>query len=215
MTIEEYMLIHSDEEDKILTELSRETHFKEVAPRMLSGYLQGKFLEFLSKMIQPLRILEIGTFTGYSAICLAKGLRPNGSLHTIEINDERELLIRKYIQKSNNEDKIILHIGDAVDIIPEMNELFDLVFIDGEKSEYPDYYKSVIDKVLPGGFIIADNVLWNNKVIDPTEAENSSTKGIMAFNEMVSQDKRVEKMIIPIRDGLMLIRKKHENLPMK
>jgi caffeoyl-CoA O-methyltransferase len=208
MTIDEYISNHSDSEDIILQELSRETHFKEVAPRMLSGFLQGKLLEFLSKMIHPERILEIGTFTGYSAICMAKGLKNNGILHTIEINDEREFLIRKYIEKSGNENTIILHIGDALQIIPQMNELFDLVFIDGEKSEYPNYYNAVINKLNPGGIIIADNVLWNNKVIEPYEANQISTKGIMEFNDLVYQDQTVEKMIIPVRDGLMFIRKK-------
>jgi predicted O-methyltransferase YrrM len=208
MTIDDYILIHSDKEDKILQELSRETHLKEIAPRMLSGYIQGKFLEFVSKMIQPSSLLEIGTFTGYSAICLAKGLKENGLLHTIEICDEREKLIQKYIEKSGNSKKIKLYIGNAIEIIPTINETFDLVFIDGEKSEYLNYYNATVDKVKKGGFIIADNVLWNNKVIDSVGMNESSTKGILSFNDFVNSDTRVEKVIIPLRDGLMLIRKK-------
>jgi predicted O-methyltransferase YrrM len=208
MTIDEYILIHSDEEDKILQELSRETHLKEIAPRMLSGYIQGKFLEFVSKMIHPMSALEIGTFTGYSAICLAKGLKENGVLHTIEICDEREALIKDYIGKSGNTKKIKLYIGNAIEIIPTINKTFDLVFIDGEKSEYLNYYNVTIDKVKKGGFIIADNVLWNNKVIDSSDRNENSTKGILSFNDFVNSDSKVEKVIIPLRDGLMLIRKK-------
>ncbi len=208
MTIEEYILNNSDKEDEILKELSRETHFKEVAPRMLSGFLQGKILEFFSKMIHPQTILEIGTFTGYSAICLAKGLTNDGILHTIEINDEREALINKYIKKSNNENKIRLYIGNALEIIPLMNETFDLVFIDAEKSEYLMYYKIIFDKIKKGGFIFVDNVLWSNKVIHTLESNDNSTKGILEFSKYISNDHRVERIILPLRDGLMLIRKK-------
>jgi predicted O-methyltransferase YrrM len=208
MTIDDYIIEHSDIEDKILVVLTRETHLTEVAPRMLSGYLQGKFIEFLSKMIRPKSILEIGTFTGYSAICLAKGLAKNGTLYTIEINDEREKLIKKYIDKSGFSSLIKLYIGNAIEIIPNINENFDLVFIDGEKSEYLNYYNCVFDKVNSEGFIVADNVLWNNKVVDPLESEDPSTKAIKDFNIFVSRDKRVEKLILPVRDGLMLIRKK-------
>jgi predicted O-methyltransferase YrrM len=159
-------------------------------------------------MIHPQTILEIGTFTGYSAICLAKGLTNDGILHTIEINDEREALINKYIKKSNNENKIRLYIGNALEIIPLMNETFDLVFIDAEKSEYLMYYKIIFDKIKKGGFIFVDNVLWSNKVIHTLESNDNSTKGILEFSKYISNDHRVERIILPLRDGLMLIRKK-------
>ncbi len=204
----QYIINHTDREDDVLAKLSRETHLKTVQPRMLSGHYQGKLLEFISKMIHPEKILEIGTFTGYSAICLAKGLKDGGLLYTIEVNDERENIIKKYIEKSGMESKIKLLIGDAKDIIPKFEETFDLVFIDADKSEYLGYYKAVTDKVRKGGFIIADNVLWDGKVIENIQEDDESTKGIVSFNDFVRNDKRVEKIILPIRDGLMLIRKK-------
>ena len=162
--IEEYILNHSDDEDPILAELNRETNLKILRPRMLSGHLQGKFLEMISKMIHPEKILEIGTYTGYSAICLAKGLRKNGILHTIEINDELEDFITKYLRKAQLHEKVKLHFGDARKIVPELNEHFDLVFIDADKKEYIEYFQIILDFVKPGGFILADNVLWSGKV---------------------------------------------------
>ncbi|MGC9373941.1 MAG: O-methyltransferase [Bacteroidales bacterium] len=206
--IEQYILDHSDPEDPLLAELNRETNLKVLRPRMLSGHLQGKILEMMSKMIRPQKILEIGTYTGYSAICLAKGLQKNGVLHTIEINDELEHFIRKYLQKAGLEDIVKLHIGNALEIIPNLVETFDLVFIDGDKRQYSDYYHTLFDYVKPGGFILADNVLWSGKVIELESPDDEYTKGIFAFNELIAKDTRVEKVIIPLRDGLTLIRKK-------
>ena len=206
--IEEYILNHSDKEDPILAELNRETNLKILRPRMLSGHLQGKILEMISKMINPERILELGTYTGYSAICLAKGLKENGILHTIEINDELEGIISKYLVKSGLENKVKLHFGDVRKIVPEINEQFDLVFIDADKREYLDYYNLVFNHVKPGGFLLADNVLWGGKVIESESLDDEYTKGIFDFNEFIKNDDRVEKVILPLRDGLMLIRKK-------
>lgn len=207
LNIEEYILNHSDKEDPILAELNRETNLKILRPRMLSGHLQGKVLEMISKMINPEKILELGTYTGYSAICLAKGLKNKGILHTIEINDELEEIILKYLQKIGVENKIKLHVGDALKIIPEINEQFDLVFIDADKREYLKYYNIVFDYVKPGGFILADNVLWSGKVIELDSPDDEYTKGILEFNEFIKNDDRVEKVILPLRDGLTLIRK--------
>jgi caffeoyl-CoA O-methyltransferase len=206
--IEQYILEHSDPEDPLLAELNRETNLKVLRPRMLSGHLQGKILEMISKMIRPQKILEIGTYTGYSAICLAKGLQKNGILHTIEINDELEHYIRKYLQKAGLENIVKLHIGNAMKIIPNLDETFDLVFIDGDKRQYSEYYHTLFDYVKPGGFILADNVLWSGKVIELESPDDEYTKGIFAFNELITKDNRVEKVIIPLRDGLTLIRKK-------
>jgi len=207
MTIEDYIKNHSDPEDNVLNELSRETNLKVPGARMLSGYIQGRLIEFISKMIKPERVLEIGTFTGYSAICLAKGLKEDGIIHTIEINDERENIIRKYFNKAKVDSKIILHIGDASEIIKNLNEEFDLVFIDADKENYTNYYKLCIEKVKKGGFILADNVLWGGKVLS-NNIDDESTLGIKAFNKYVKNDKSVEKFILPLRDGLMLIQKK-------
>jgi caffeoyl-CoA O-methyltransferase len=204
----EYITSCSSAEDPVLAELYRETHCKVLYPRMISGHLQGKLLEFLSRMIQPEAILEIGTYTGYSAICLAKGLKPGGKLHTIEINDELQPLIDKYIRKAGLQDTVILHTGDARKIIPSLEEEFDLVFIDGDKEQYLDYYKEVFRKTRTGGYIIADNVLWSGKVIAPSK--DKETNGIIEFNEFVKNDICIEKLILPFRDGLMLIRKTKE-----
>ncbi len=206
--IEEYILNHSDEEDPVLTALNHETNRKILRPRMLSGHLQGKVLEMISKMINPEKILELGTYTGYSAICLAKGLKESGILHSIEINDELEDFILKYLRKANLEDKIKLHFGDARNIIPEINEQFDLVFIDADKREYVEYYNIVFDHVKAGGFILADNVLWSGKVVNMETPDDEYTRGIIEFNELIKNDNRVEKVILPLRDGLTLIRKK-------
>ncbi len=208
MTIDDYINQNSTPEDDVLKELNRETHLKVLAPRMLSGNIQGKLLESISKMIQPKTILELGTYTGYSAICMAKGLSPNGVLHTIEINDELESIIRKYIKKVDFESKIKLHIGDALTIIPSMEMEFDLVFIDADKRLYSQYYDLVIDKLKPGGFIIADNVLWGEKVIEAIQQNDLYTKGIVDFNNKIIKDNRVENFILPLRDGISIIRKK-------
>lgn len=203
--MEKYILDHSDQEDTVLRELVRYTHVKMIHPRMLSGHLQGKALRMICRMIKPQKILEIGTFTGYSAICMAQGMMPNGHVHTIEIDDELAHVPLSFFSKAGLADKISLHVGDALQIIPTLKEVFDLVFIDGDKSEYLDYYHLVFDKVKPGGFILADNVLWNGKILERTASNDYSTKGIKSFNDFVSSDNRVEKVILPLRDGLMIV----------
>jgi predicted O-methyltransferase YrrM len=206
--MEQYILDHIDEEGELLSELNRLTHLKMIHPRMISGHLQGKILRMFSLMIRPKRILEIGTFTGYSAICLAQGMSEEGHLHTIEHNDEIVDIAIKYFEKSNLSKKITLHVGDAKKIIPKLTESFDLVFIDGEKSEYVDYYHLIFDKVVPGGFIIADNIFWSGKILADEASNDYFTKGIKMFNDLIKNDIRVEKVILPIRDGLMILRKK-------
>ena len=211
--LEHYILSCSEEEDEVLKELDRETNLHILNPRMLSGHLQGKILEMFSRMIRPDQILEIGTFTGYSAICLARGLKKGGRLHTIEIDDELESIARKYFIKAGLSDKIVEHIGPAVEIIPALNKTFDLVFMDADKLEYCSYFDLVFDKLRPGGFILADNVLWNGKVLETPPTKDSQTKGIIRFNEKIKNDSRVSQVILPIRDGLMLIRKKEDDSP--
>ncbi len=206
--IEKYILQHIDEEDPLLKELSRETHLKLVHYRMISGHLQGLILTMLSKMIRPKKILEIGTFTGYSAICLAKGLAEGGRIYTIEIDDEVESLATKYFEKAGIRDKTVQLTGDANTLIPETDESFDLVYIDAAKKDYGRYYSLVFDKVVPGGYILADNTLWNEKIIKTSGSDGKKTEGILQFNTMVHNDKRVEKVILPVRDGLTIIRKK-------
>lgn len=206
--LERYILSYTDDEDDVLKELNRETNLHILNPRMLSGHLQGKTLEMFSRMIQPGRILEIGTFTGYSAICLAKGLKKGGRLHTIEIDDELEPIARKYFGKAGLADVIIQHIGNAAEIIPTLDDTFDLVFLDANKQEYGRYFDLIYDKVRPGGFIIADNVLWNGKVVNEPLPKDEQTIGIMQFNEKIKNDSRVSQVILPLRDGVMLIRKK-------
>lgn len=205
--LDEYIEKHTTDEDAVLLELSRETHLKTYYPRMLSGKVQGKFLEMIVQMMKPLRILEIGTFTGYSAIAMAKGLPENGKIITLEVNPEMEIFIRKFINKSGLENKIELLIGDAVELIPKMEEQFGLVFIDADKEQYIDYYNLSMEKLRPGGFILADNVLWSGKVLETDEKSDKETKGIKAFNDFVANDPRVEQVILSVRDGLLLARK--------
>ncbi len=206
--IEHYILNHTEEEPELLKEVNRETQAKILMPRMLSGHLQGRILSIISKMIQPEIILEIGTYTGYSALCLAEGLQKNGILHTIDINDELENFILRFFNKSKYKNQLKLHIGDAIDIIPELPNHIDLVFIDADKRIYLDYYQLLIDKVRPGGIILADNVLWGNKVVEPLAQNDEYTKGILAFNDFVQNDSRVENVILPVRDGIMMLRKR-------
>jgi predicted O-methyltransferase YrrM len=206
--LEDYLEAFSAEEPELLQRLARETRTGQMNPRMLSGNLQGQFLAFLSKLIRPQRILEIGTYTGYSAICLCEGLGIDGLLHTIDTDDEVQEIAKKYFREAGLDNKIILHTGDARVLIPEMEEEFDLAFIDGEKSEYPDYYEMVFDKMKPGGIILADNVLWGGKVLQPVKAGDHGTRGILRFNELVKQDSRVEQFMLPMRDGLSIIRRK-------
>lgn len=206
--ITHYVEKHTTPEDPVLEELSRETHLKTIYPQMLSGHVQGKFLEFISRMIQPNLVLEIGTFTGYSAICLAKGLTKTGKLITIEVNDELIEFPVKYFKKAKISDKVELRIGDALKIIPDIKDELDLVFIDAEKKDYVNYYNLVFEKIRPGGFLLADNVLWSGRVIDDPQTFDKETRGIAEFNKLIREDFRVENMIVPLRDGLMLIRKK-------
>jgi caffeoyl-CoA O-methyltransferase len=205
--IEEYIINHSSAEDEILTRLSRETYLKMLYPRMLSGHLQGRFLEMISKMIGPEKILEVGTFTGYSAICLAKGLTENGQLFTIEVNEELNEFAKRYFIEAGLDSKIIQLTGDALDLIPKLDETFDLVFIDAAKDAYLDYYHLLFDKVKKGGFILADNALWDGKVVDQSIVPDKDTRGIILFNNFIQNDPRVENVLLPVRDGIMAIRK--------
>lgn len=206
--LNKYILDHIDEEDKVLQELDRETHLKIVGARMLSGNLQGQVLTMISKMVQPKVILEIGTFTGYSAICLAKGLQKDGKLITIEIDDELESIASKYFERAGIQDVVSQQIGSAIKILPKLNEQFDLVFIDADKREYLTYYDLIFDKVRTGGYIIADNTLWSGKVLKKPAHDDEQTKGIIDFNNTIAADKRVEKVILPLRDGMTIVRKK-------
>lgn len=207
--LEEYILSHIDDEGDTLARLNRETHIYHLRPRMCSGHLQGRLLKMFVRMINPQNILELGTFTGYSALCLAEGLiAPDGELHTIEIDDELEDFIRSHFEASPFADRIHLHIGDARDILPTIDKTFDLVFMDANKREYSEYYDLVFPRLAPGGFIIADNTLWDGKVVDWGKKLDAQTEGILKFNDYVAQDDRVEKVIIPLRDGLTIIYKK-------
>jgi predicted O-methyltransferase YrrM len=206
--IDKYILNHIDPEDEILKELDRETNLNVLGARMISGHLQGQVLSLLSKLIRPKSILEIGTFTGYSAICLAKGMEEGGKLITIEIDDELENIAKKYFEKAGIQNFIVQKIGPALEIIPTLKETFDLVFIDAHKPEYPAYYDAIIDKVNKGGIIIADNTLWSGKVLELPADDDIATHGIIQFNEMIKNDNRVEKVILPLRDGMTIIRKK-------
>lgn len=206
--IDLYIKAHVIPEEEFLKELDRETNLTCIHPRMLSGHIQGKILYMICKMINPARILEIGTYTGYSAISMGLALQPGALIHTIEIRDENEEIITRYIEKAGLSNNIICHFGDANLIIPSIDELFDLVFIDADKREYPNYYNLIFAKVKPGGYIIADNILWDGKVVDPNEQNDPQTKGIIAFNEIIQNDPRVENVIFPFRDGMMVIRKK-------
>jgi len=206
--IDDYILDHTSEEDDVLRNLRRETNLKIMAPRMLSGHLQGQLLTLLSKIKAPNRILEIGTFTGYSAICLAKGLVKGGKLFTIDVNDELAEFSNKYIKEAKLDSSIKAIIGPALDIIPKLKEKWDLVFIDADKKEYLDYYNAVIDNLNPGGIILVDDVLWDGKVIEEIVKKDKQTKAIVDFNNYIQEDDRVENIIIPLRHGLSVIRKK-------
>lgn len=205
--IEKYIEEHSEQEPEVLARLSRATHQKILRPRMLSGNLQGQLLKMLCRMNHARRVLELGTFTGYAAISMAMGLEEDGVVHTVDINDEIEEFTREFIDRSGLSDRIVFHIGDACEIIPQLDEMFDLVFIDADKRQYADYYRLVFDKVRPGGIIVADDVLWEGKVLDEA-SRDAQTRGILDFNALVQADGRVENLLLPIRHGLMLIRKK-------
>jgi len=206
--IDHYATELSSSESDLLAELNRETHLKVLSPRMLSGHLQGRVLSMIAHMIQPSYILEIGTYTGYSAICLSEGLSENGKLITIDVNEELSPILNNYLKQSPKANQIELIFGDATKIIQTLPNQIDLVFIDADKENYSNYFDLVIDKIRPGGFILADNVLWSGKVVEDIKSNDKSTIEIMAFNNKIQNDIRVENVLLPIRDGIMLIRKK-------
>lgn len=208
MDLQTYIELHSDAEPEYLAQVNRNTHLRTINPRMLSGHLQGRMLAMICQMIKPKQILEIGTFTGYSALCMAEALTDDGLVHTIERDDELEDFILQNFRCSPFADKIKLHIGDALQVIPMLNEVFDLVFMDGDKREYLAYYEVVLPIVRKGGFVIADNTLWDGKVLKPVDANDRQTIEIMKFNDFVAADSRVEKVMLPVRDGLTVILKK-------
>jgi caffeoyl-CoA O-methyltransferase len=203
-----YCETHSSEESEVLKKLNRETHLKVVSPRMLSGHLQGRFLSFISKLQKPELIVEIGTYTGYSALCLAEGLAKNGKLISIDVNEETSAFAKSFIQQTEYASQIELVLADAKDYIPGISSAIDLVFIDADKKNYLNYFHLVIDKLKPGGLIIADNVLWSGKITMPESAMDRETLALHQFNTLVQQDVRVENILLPIRDGLMVVRKK-------
>ncbi len=197
---------HTTGPSALLNRLERETYLKEINPRMLAGHYQGRLLTMISQMIRPKAVLEVGTFTGYSALCLAEGLQEGGVLHTIEVNEELEKRAKTYFERANKSHQIQMHIGDACEIIPTLDEVFDLVFLDADKQSYKRYYELVFDKVRNGGFIITDNVLWNGKVLE--EVQDKETAAIHAFNQLLQADERIENILLPVRDGIMIARKK-------
>ena len=207
--LDDYIVEHSAEESPLLKELNRDTWTNIILPRMLSGRLQGRVLSMLSHMIKPNRVLEIGTYTGYSAICIAEGMLDDGKLYTLDINEELEEMVRSYFEKAHLSDKVNYEIGNAIEIIPTIDEKWDLVFIDADKDNYSNYFDLVIDRMNPGGYIIADNVLWSGKVLEKNREKkiDKDTAAIIEFNDKVHQDKRVENVLFPIRDGLMVLRK--------
>tara|TARA_B110000211_G_C14078923_1_gene553528 strand:+ start:1902 stop:2543 length:642 start_codon:yes stop_codon:yes gene_type:complete len=206
--INDYCEKYTQKEDEVLYQLHRETFQKILRPRMLSGHLQGQILTFFAKMIQPQNILEIGTYTGYSAICLARGLKPGGELHTIDINEELQDFANSYFEKAGLKDNIKMHVGNAIDIVPTIDKQWDLVFIDADKENYVNYYNMVLPNVKQGGFIISDNVLWSGKVTQPIDPKDKETKVLVELAELIEADNRVENVLMPIRDGLLVARKK-------
>ena len=204
--LENYIAQHSQAEPELLAALNRETHLKIMQPRMLSGHFQGRVLSMLSKIIRPNQILEIGTYTGYAALCLAEGLHPNGQLHTIELNDELSVIQQKYFNLSPYKNQIKPYYGNAREIIPSLDIMFDLVFIDADKESYATYFDLILPKMNKGGIILSDNVLWSGKVVEPVKANDKSTQAIMAYNQKINEDPRVETVLLPIRDGLTVTR---------
>ena len=202
-----YSISKSEKESKLLNDLYRETYLKVLNPRMISGHYQGRILSLISKIISPKKILEIGTYTGYSAICLCEGMDKDGILHTIDNNKELVKIQNKYFKKANLTNKIVQHSGDAKNIIPSIDEEFDIVFIDADKESYPEYYDLIINKVRSGGIIIADNILWSGKILEKVEKDDQATKSIIEFNNKIIDDDRVKNIILPIRDGLNIVRK--------
>ncbi|WP_179321232.1 O-methyltransferase [Winogradskyella helgolandensis] len=205
--LDKYVVDHSEQEPKLLQQLTRETYQKVLQPIMLSGPYQGRVLSMISKLIRPKSVLELGTFTGYATLCLAEGLQENGRLHTIDINEELVDFQRKYFDASEYGKQIIQHTGSALDIIPELNETFDLIFIDADKPNYSNYFHLIIDKLNKGGVILSDNVLWHGKVVEPLDEKDKSTKAVLDYNTLLKNDKRIETVLLPIRDGLTISRK--------
>ena len=206
--IDNYSASHSQKEPQILQQLTKETWQKVVNPRMLSGAFQGRVLSMISKLIQPKNILEIGTYTGYSAICIAEGLQEHASIDTIDKNEELADLQNKYFEKSGFRNKIIQHVGPALEIIPTIHKKFDLVFIDADKSNYSNYFHLIIDKMNKGGVILSDNVLWSGKVVEKLDPKDQDTKALLEYNKLLNTDKRIETVLLPIRDGLTISRVK-------
>ncbi|MFI3265361.1 MAG: O-methyltransferase [Rikenellaceae bacterium] len=206
-SLDQYIHDHTSPEDQLLHELDRQTNLRVVQPRMISGHIQGKLLELLVRMQRPKRVLEIGTFTGYSALCIAAGLEDDAELHTIEVDDELEAFAAEFFSRSNHAHKIHQHIGSALEVAPALGGNFDMVFIDGDKREYPAYYNMLFEKGLisRGSMLIADNILWSGKVVEPLHHNDKHTKALLEFNKMVQNDPRVENVIVPIRDGLTFI----------
>ena len=206
-SLEEYISAHIDPESDLLRNLYRETNLKMLNPRMASGHIQGRLLRMLVTMIKPELVLEVGTFTGYATLCMAEGLPQGGVIHTVEIDDELEDFIMKGFEISPFRDRIRLHIGDALKIVPQLGLMFDMIFLDGEKREYPDYFTVLMEWLKPGGYMVADNTLWDGHVADSTYDSDPQTVAVRKFNDMVASDDRVEVAMIPIRDGLTIIRK--------
>nr|WP_321246312.1 O-methyltransferase [uncultured Psychroserpens sp.] len=205
--LDDYIVAHSEEEPELLHQLTRETYQKILQPIMLSGPYQGRVLSMISKLIRPKRILELGTFTGYATLCLAEGLQTDGEIDTIDVNEELVDFQRKYFDKSDYGKQIHQHLGSALDIIPSLDNTFDLVFIDADKPNYVNYFNLIIDKLNSGGIILSDNVLWHGKVVEPLDAKDNSTKAVLEFNTLLKNDKRIETVLLPIRDGLTISRK--------
>ena len=209
-SIDDYILRHINDEGDYLRALYRDTHVKLLYPRMASGHLQGRMLKMFVRMIRPQRILEIGTYSGYSALCMAEGLEEGGTVYTFEINDEQEDFTRPWLEGSPHAEKIKFYIGDALELVPRMDLHFDMAFMDGNKRNYIDYYQMILPRLSPGGYILADNTLWDGHVLEHAAPADQQTQGIQAFNDLVAADTRVEKVILPLRDGLTIIRKKTE-----
>ena len=205
--LEEYISAHIEPESELLRNLYRETNLRLLNPRMASGHIQGRLLKMLVTMIRPQRILEVGTFTGYATLCMAEGLPEGGIVHTVEIDDELEEFILAGFEKSPYRDSIHLHIGDALKVVPQLGLEFDMIFLDAEKREYPEYYARLLEYLRPGGYLIADNTLWDGHVADPDYDTDPQTAAIKRFNDMVAADNRVEVSMVPIRDGLTIVRK--------
>ena len=206
--LDEYLINHSEKEPELLSNLNRETNLKVLQPRMISGTYQGRLLSVISKIINPKKILEIGTFTGYSTLCLAEGLRENGEIHTVDINEELYSLQRKYFKKSSFNSNIIQHLGNALDIIPKLDQDFDLIFLDADKINYPKYLDILIVRLKKGGVLLSDNVLWDGKVLNEISQKDKSTKAIVKYNKLLNNRSDMDSVILPIRDGITISRKK-------